>query len=280
MRAVVLGARGQVGRAVAVALPGALALSHTDLDITRPAAGPVDWSRTDVVVNAAAYTDVDAAETPEGRRAAWEVNAVGPQRLAELALRHGFVLVHFSTEYVFDGRADAPVTEDHPVGPLNVYGATKAAGDLAVRCVPRHLIIRPTWVVGEGRNFVRTMAGLAARGVSPTVVADQVGRLTFADDLAAAVAVLLGGRAEPGTYHVTGGGPPASWAAVARAVFDLSGRADLSITECTTAEWTAGRPAAAARPANSVLALDRAARAGVPAPDWRRSLADYLGRAG
>jgi dTDP-4-dehydrorhamnose 3,5-epimerase len=145
-----------------------------------------------------------------------------------------------------------------------------------VQTLPRHYLVRPSWVVGEGHNFVRTMLRLAEKGVEPSVVADQIGRLTFATDLASAVVHLVASGAPYGTYHVTGGGEPASWADVARAVFTLSGHGDLRVTDTTTAEYFADKPHAARRPLNSVLDLSRAAAAGVQLPDWRERLAEYV----
>jgi dTDP-4-dehydrorhamnose 3,5-epimerase len=274
VRVLVLGAGGQVGRALAAALPTAIALGRAELDIAAPA--ELDWARFDAVVNAAGYTDVDGAETPDGRVAAWRANATGPAVLARAAAAHGLTLVHLSSEYVFDGRADGPYAEDAPIAPLSAYGAAKAAGDLAVGGLERHYLVRPTWVVGNGRNFVRTMLGLAERGVAPTVVADQIGRPTFATDIAAAIVHLLESRAPYGTYHVTGGGDPASWADVARAVFTAAGHDPARVTDTTTAEYFAGRPGAAPRPLNSVLDCTRAAKVGVQLPDWRTRLPAYL----
>ena len=272
MRALILGADGQVGRALRTALPDAVALDRTACDVADPPA--LEWGAYDVVVNAAAFTDVDGAESRAAD--AWRANATGPAVLADAARRHGVVLVHLSSEYVFDGTSPRPYVEDDPVAPLSVYGASKAAGDLAVRGVERHYLLRPTWVVGEGRNFVRTMLGLAGRGISPTVVDDQVGRPTFAEDLANAVVQLVTSEAPHGTYHVTGGGEPASWADVARAVFAHAGRDDLTVTGTSTAEYFADKPHAARRPLNSVLDLGRAEAAGVPLPDWRERLAAYV----
>jgi dTDP-4-dehydrorhamnose reductase len=276
MRVLVLGAGGQVGRALVAALPGVTPLGHAELDIADAADAAIDWPAYDTVVNAGAFTDVDGAETAEGRAAAWRANAAGPAALAALCRRNGATLVHLSTEYVFDGRAARPYAEDDPVAPLSAYGASKAAGDLAVQSLERHYLVRPTWVVGDGRNFVRTMLGLAEKGVEPTVVADQVGRPTFATDLAAAIVHLVASRAPHGTYHVTGAGEPASWAEVARATFALAGRSDLRVTDTTTAEYFADKPQAAPRPLNSVLDLSRATAAGVPLPDWREQLAEYV----
>lgn len=278
-----LGAGGQVGRALAAAMPEATALTRAQCDIARldiarldiAGGGELDWSRFDVVVNAAAYTDVDGAETRDGRVAAWRSNATGPAALARAAAAHGSTLVHLSSEYVFDGCAAAPYAEDDPVAPLSVYGASKAAGDLAVAGWERHYLIRPTWVVGDGHNFVRTMLGLAARGIEPTVVGDQVGRPTFATDLAAAIVHLLRSAAPFGTYHVTGGGDPASWADVARASYAAAGHGELRITDTSTAAYFADKPQAARRPLNSVLDCTKAEKAGIDLPNWRDRLAAY-----
>jgi dTDP-4-dehydrorhamnose 3,5-epimerase len=276
VRALILGAGGQVGRALAAALPQAIALSRKGLDITAAAGADIDWSGFDTLVNAAAFTDVDGAESTDGRAAAWRANAAGPASLAHVAAEHNLTLVHLSTEYVFDGRADEPYPEDAPIAPLSAYGASKAAGDLAVGMVERHYLIRPTWVVGEGRNFVRTMLALAARGVEPTVVGDQIGRPTFAQDIAAAIVHLVSTGAPYGPYHVTGSGEPASWAEVARATYALSGHRDLAVTETSSEAYFADNPQAARRPLNSVLELSRAERAGVALPNWRDRLADYV----
>ncbi|MEU7811040.1 dTDP-4-dehydrorhamnose reductase [Pseudonocardia sp. NPDC049154] len=279
MRALVLGAGGQLGKALAAALPTARALTHAELDLTDKAAvAAVDWSAFDTVLNAAAYTKVDAAETPEGRRRAWAANALAPAALARIATEHDLRLVHVSTEYVFDGTHEGPIPETAEIAPLSAYGASKAAGDAAVATTPRHWIVRPTWVIGDGANFARTMRTLAHKGVSPTVVADQIGRPTLASDLATGILGLL--DAAPGTYHLTNDGEPASWADVARFVFAASGRNTHDVTDTTTAAYFADKPEAARRPLNSVLDLTKAAKAGVTLPDWRESLEAYLAREG
>jgi dTDP-4-dehydrorhamnose 3,5-epimerase len=280
MRALILGSGGQVGRALAAALPDATALGHGEFDIAGAQTAGIDWAAYDTVLNAAAFSDVDGAETVSGRVAAWRSNAAGPAALARVAAEHGLTLVHLSTEYVFDGRSALPYAEDAEVAPLSAYGASKAAGDIAVQAVERHYLVRPTWVVGDGQNFVRTMLALAANGVEPTVVADQVGRPTFAPDIAAAIVHLVRSRAPYGSYHVTGAGDPSSWAEVARATYQLAGRGDLHVSDTSTDAYFANLPNAAQRPLNSVLDLTRAADAGVPLPDWRTRLADYVGSLG
>lgn len=277
MKAAVLGAGGQLGQALTAALPDADAFTRDDLDLTDAGAvAAVDWSRYDTVFNAAAFTAVDAAETPEGRVTAWQVNAAAVVLLARAAARHDLTLLHVSTEYVFDGRHPGPIPEDAPLCPLNVYGASKAAGELAAALAPRHYLVRTSWVVGEGGNFVRAMAGLAARGVSPTVVADQIGRLTFADDLARGLVQLVAAGAPFGTYHLSNTGPPTSWADVARAVYGLAGRSPDDVGGTTTEAYFADKPTAAMRPANSVLDLRKARAAGVELAPWEDALSAYL----
>ncbi len=271
----VLGAGGQLGRALTAAFPTAHAAGRAELDLAD--GGQVDrwpWTEHEVVLNASGYTDVDRAETAEGRRAAWTVNAEAPARLARLAVRHGFTLVHYSTDYVFDG-SRAEHDEDEPLSPLGVYGQSKAAGEVAVTTAPRHYLLRTSWVVGDGPNFVRTMARLADEGASPAVVADQIGRLTFTDELARATRHLLDRQAPYGVYHVSNGGPPMSWADVAREVFRLRGRDPGDVRGITTEEYAAGR-AIAPRPRGSVLALDRIEATGFEPTDAREALRAYL----
>jgi dTDP-4-dehydrorhamnose reductase/dTDP-4-dehydrorhamnose 3,5-epimerase len=273
-RTLVLGGRGQLGRAIRASFPDAMLADFEDLDLTDPAAVEAwPWHAHDLVINAAAYTAVDAAESAEGRRAAWAANARAPAILARMARDHGLTLVHFSTDYVFDGTI-AEHDETEPPSPLGVYGQSKAAGDLAVATAPRHYLIRTSWVVGGGANFVRTMQSLAADGVSPAVVSDQVGRLTFTSELARATRHLVETGATYGTYHVTNSGPPMSWADVAAEVFRLSGRDPGDVTPVTTAEYARGK-ALAPRPGNSTLALGKIRATGLEPEDALVALRRY-----
>lgn len=280
-RPLVLGARGQLGRALLAAFPDALGVdlpgsgAEASLDVTDPAAVAAwPWREHDVILNAAAYTAVDAAETPDGRRTAWQVNAQAPATLAKVADEHGLTLVHFSSEYVFDGTAEVH-TEDEPLSPLGVYAQTKAAGDLAAATARRHLVLRTSWLIGDGGNFVRTMARLADDGVSPAVVDDQTGRLTFATDLASATRHLLTTDAPSGTYQVSNAGPAMSWADVAEEVFVRCGRERSDVRRVSTQEYAAGKQLAP-RPAHSVLDLGKLAAAGVSMPDALDALDAYL----
>ncbi|MGY1745210.1 SDR family oxidoreductase [Blastococcus sp. SYSU D00695] len=276
-RTVVVGAGGQVGRALARRFPDAELLDHAALDAADPAAvGARDWSGVGLVVNAAAHTKVDAAQDPANLAAVRAANVDAVRNLAEVAGRIGATLVHFSSEYVFDGTHPGPMPEDLPVSPLSVYGQSKADGDRAARAVARHFLLRTSWVVGEGHNFVRTMAALADRGVEPAVVSDQVGRLTSAGELAAAVEHLVTSGAPFGTYNVTCDGPPTTWADVAELVFTARGRPASAVRRVSTAEYFAGAPDAAPRPLNSLLDLTRITAAGYRPRDWRDALRDQL----
>lgn len=276
-RTLVLGMGGQLGRALLDVVPGAVGLTRAELDLSDAGAvAGFDFSGVDVVINAAAYTGVDAAETPEGRRQAWAVNATAVAALARAAIEHRFTLVHYSTDYVFDGTQQA-YTEEDPVAPLSVYGASKATGDLAVSVVPRHYLIRTSWVVGEGKNFVATMAGLAGRGVAPDVAADQIGRLTFTDDLARATTHLLSTGSPSGTYNVTSTGEPCSWADVARQVYTLTGADPALVSDTTTRAYAAGKAGPVApRPARSVLDLTKIQATGFEPTDQTAALTAYL----
>jgi dTDP-4-dehydrorhamnose reductase len=275
---VIVGANGQLGRALQQEFPDAVALGRAQLDVTDAAAvRDYRWGDVDVVLNAAAWTAVDAAEDPANLEAVRAANVDAVGNLARAVRTSGATLVHISSEYVFDGRSDGPMPEDWPPNPLSVYGRSKADGDVQAGHVTKHYLVRTTWVVGDGGNFVRTMAGLADRGVSPTVVDDQIGRLTFTADLAAGIAHLLRTRAPYGTYNLTNEGEPASWADVAAAVFAARGRSADDVGRTSTEAYFADKPQAAVRPLNSVLDLAKIRATGFVPRDWRTALAEYLG---
>jgi dTDP-4-dehydrorhamnose 3,5-epimerase len=274
-KTLVLGANGQLGRALREVFPDAEFADRGELDIAAPgfeSARP--WRDYGVIVNAAAYTKVDLAETAEGRAEAWAANVSGVAALARVASANGITLVHVSSDYVFDGAA-----AEHPEGeafsPLGVYGQTKAAGDAIVQTLPRHYIVRTSWVIGDGGNFVRTMAGLAERGIAPSVVDDQVGRLSFTADIAAGIRHLVESAAPFGVYNLTGSGEPASWAAIAKRVFELTGHDADAVTGVSTEQYFAGKTVSP-RPLNSVLPLDKIEAAGFSPRDHFAALADYL----
>lgn len=271
----IVGAKGQLGLALQAQYPNAQWADIDELDITnKQSVENFDWSGIKVILNAAAYTNVDGAETPEGRVAAWAVNADAVGNLVAVAAQYDITLVHISTDYVFDG-AKNPHTEDEAFSPLSVYGASKAAGDLLVSLAPKFYILRTSWVIGEGKNFVRTMLGLAAKGISPTVVADQIGRLTFTHTLVDAVVHLLNNDCAYGTYNVSNEGKAVSWADITREIFKLAG-VNNTVTNTTTAEYFAGKEGIAPRPLQSTLGLSKIKSAGLVLRDWREDLAEYI----
>jgi dTDP-4-dehydrorhamnose 3,5-epimerase len=283
-KTLVLGAGGQLGRALREAYADAphvefaeraeIDLSLADLD------SACRWRDYDTVINAAAYTGVDSAETPEGRAAAWVINVTGVAALAHVATSHGLTLLHVSSDYVFDGTSTRPYREDDPVAPLGVYGQTKAAGDQIVATVPRHYVVRTSWVIGHGHNFVRTMLSLAERGIDPSVVDDQHGRLTFTSELAQAIRHLIETRAPYGIYNVTGSGSVTSWADVARQVFSLAGHNPDRVTGVSTDEYFASATGPVApRPHNSVLDLAKVASTGFTPATVDEALATYVNSA-
>lgn len=274
----ITGANGQLGLALRQQYPGATSTDASQLDITdKNSLDTFDWSGVRTIINAAAYTNVDGAETHEGRVAAWKVNASGTANLAAVALQHDLTLVHVSTDYVFDGSA-ATHTEDEPFSPLSIYGASKAAGDIAAGLASKHYILRTSWVIGEGKNFVRTMLGLAEKGISPTVVADQIGRLTFTSELVRAISHLLTTNSPYGTYNVSNGGEPASWADITRAIFKAAGYDNLAVTDTTTAEYFAGKEEIAPRPLQSTLDLSKLQAIGFTPTDWQEDLRQYISK--
>lgn len=271
----IVGANGQLGRALHAKYPQARSADIGELDITDvESVKNFDWSGIKVILNAAAYTNVDGAETPDGKKAAWAVNADGVKNLAQVATDRDMVLVHISTEYVFDG-TKSPHTEDEPPTPLSEYGKSKATGDEQAQKVPKHYLLRTSWVIGEGKNFVRTMLGVGQKGVAPKVVSDQIGRLTFTSELVRAIDHLLSNKAPYGTYNITNGGEPASWAEVTREIFKDAGF-DLVVTDITTEEYFADKPDAAKRPLQSTLALDKIEATGFKPTDWRDDLKQYV----
>ena len=272
----IVGANGQLGTALRAQYPEARSADVTELDITnQESVDNYDWNGITHILNAAAYTNVDGAETPEGREASWKVNATAVANLARVAMQHDITLVHISSDYVFDGTND-PHTEDEPFTPLSVYGQSKAAGDIAASLAPKHYILRTTWVIGEGKNFVRTMLGLAEKGVEPTVVSDQIGRLTFTSELVRVVDHLLTTEAPHGTYNATNDGPLASWSDITRRIFELSGHQDLQVADISTADYYAGKEGIAPRPLGSNMDLSKLHGTGFVSSNWEDELKKYL----
>lgn len=280
-KTLVLGAGGQLGRALRVAFAGDPRIEFTErakLDLTDGGFGCARrWSDYDTIINAAAYTAVDAAETEEGRARAWSTNVAGVAALARVGTAHGITVVHVSSDYVFDGTSTRAYREDDPMAPLGVYGQTKAAGDQIVGTVARHYIIRTSWVIGDGRNFVRSMLSFAAGGVNPSVVDDQFGRLTLTSEIARAIRHLIGTRAPYGTYNVSGSGSVSSWADVARRAFSLVGEDPDRVNAVSTAAYSSNASTVVApRPASSVLNLTKIESTGFTPADADDMLRNFV----
>jgi dTDP-4-dehydrorhamnose reductase len=271
----VTGAGGQLGHDVVALLRDAdeqvTEFARTELDITD--ANAVDAAVAElgdrgIVVNCAAYTAVDDAETDEDTALA--INGHAPGLLAEACKRHGARLVHVSTDYVFAGDADTPYDEAEPTGPRTAYGRTKLAGEQAVLASGAHaFVVRTAWVYGAtGANFVRTMATLAAQRDTLTVVDDQVGSPTWTGHLARGLIGIATSDAPPGVWHCTNSGRT-SWCGFARAVFEELGLDPDRVQPTTTDKF----PRPAPRPAYSVLSGAKWAAAGLPVmPAWREAL--------
>jgi len=282
VKALVTGAGGQLGRALQATAPAGVDLTALDraaLDIgDAPAvAARVHAIAPDLVINAAAYTAVDKAESDGA--AARRINAEAPGHLATAAAAIGARFIHVSTDFVFDGTSGAPYRPDHPTAPLGVYGATKLAGEQAVQAAhPTALIVRTAWVYGDtGHNFVRTMLRLMAERDEVRVVADQIGTPTYATGLARALWALDAAGAA-GIHHWTDSGA-ASWYDFAVAIQEEAlGLGLLARAVPVVPIATSAYPTPARRPSYSVLDKSAAvALVGGPAPHWRVHLREMLG---
>lgn len=278
MKILLTGCNGQVGwelKRSLIRLGEVLAFDRASLDLANPdeTVSRVREVKPDLIVNAAAYTAVDAAE--QEAALAMAINGTAPGILAEEAQRHGSLLVHYSTDYVFDGSKRSPYTEDDEPNPANVYGRTKLAGEDAVRASGcRHLILRTAWVYSDrGRNFLLTMLRLAREKPQLRVVNDQTGAPTWARDIAEATGSLLQHPSSPsGTFHLTAAGQT-TWCGFAEAIVEKRGLG-VPVVPISSAEY----PTPAARPAYSVL--DNAklmALTGISMRAWDVALGDCLG---
>ncbi len=283
-RWLVTGARGMLGQDLVSVLAGTdpaprdrtpvdlTALDLAELDITDRDAVADTVTGHDIVVNVAAWTDVDAAEARED--AATAVNGTAVAGIAEACARTGVVLIHVSTDYVFPGDATSPYAEETPASPINAYGRSKLAGERPVLALPTGYVVRTAWLYGEhGRNFVSTMLRLAGERDTLDVVDDQRGQPTWSYALAERLVALghaaLAGDAPPGPYHGTASGET-TWYGLARAVFSRAGLDPERIRPTTSALF----PRAARRPAYSVLGHQRWSLAGMPPMRHWRSMLD------
>jgi len=281
-----IGSNGQVGTELQNILPNTqskiVAVARPTVDLTQPDTlrQVIRETQPQIIINSAAYTAVDKAESEPELAAA--INTQAPRILAEESQHLGAFLIHISTDYVFDGKAYLPYQPSDPTNPLSIYGKTKLAGEDAIRtCCPHHLILRTAWVYGvHGKgNFVKTMLRLGKERQELRVVADQIGSPTWAGDLAAAIVQLIPQLTPElaGTYHYTNSGV-ASWYDFAIAIFEEAQQLDFPleiqrIIPITTPEY----PTPAKRPAYSVLSGQKmSAILQTPAPHWRHSLRKML----
>ena len=299
-RILLIGSTGQVGHELAGILPRVgevVVADRAALDLTRAAdvARVIHDAHPQIIVNAAAYTAVDLAEKePEKARA---INTEAPAAMAAAAAELNALLVHYSTDYVFDGSKDSPYAEDDPTNPLNVYGRTKLDGENAIRdsgC--RHLILRTAWVYAtRGKNFLLTILRLASQREELRIVSDQLGAPTWAHEIARATSSMLerhavaaaGDDPPTGTFHVTAGGTT-NWHAFATAILDEAAKPWLSaalgggsiVTKRITPITTADYPTPAQRPAYSVLSNERLTHSyRLQLPEWRDQLKAALASA-
>ena len=288
-RLVVTGAGGQLGSDLLRAasdnphVASVQGFARADLDITDPAsvrAVVADQGAAAarlVVINAAAWTDVDGAEADEA--GAFAINATGPALLAAACAEVGARLIHISTDYVFDGTSTRPYEVSDPTHPVSAYGRTKEAGEHAVRELHPSggFVVRTAWVYGEtGANFVKTILRLESERETLTVVDDQIGSPTWSVDLAGGLLELAASDSSAGIYHLTGGGQT-SWFDFARSIFSQIGADPQRVTPCTSAEFQ--RPAP--RPAYSVLSnAEWSAQGLTPLPHWEKSIMKAFGHMG
>ena len=283
MTILVIGSKGQVGTELGILMKGqgrdAILVDLPEIDITRPDSVSrfIGKPEIDIVINAAAYTAVDKAESePE---LAFAVNAEGPGLIADACQKRNIPLIHISTDYVFDGTKNTPWTEDDPVSPIGIYGQSKAKGDVLVAGrLEKHIIVRTSWVCSaHGANFVKTMLRLGCERETIRVVDDQTGCPTFASDIAEAIGTILErcdtGQSMPwGTYHYCGK-DAVTWYGFAQEIFRQAGQywqlKLQSLLPIPTSEY----PTATERPMYSVLDCTKISRNfGIPLKPWQASL--------
>jgi dTDP-4-dehydrorhamnose reductase len=283
MKVWLVGAKGMLGQAVSRALERS-SVAHVDTDLEVDVTDPkrvrefLEEQDPDWIVNCAAYTAVDQAEDEEAR--AYELNANAPLNLAQAARHEGAALLHISTDYVFDGELNRPYREDDPPNPRSAYGRTKLAGEEAVRStLPEHVILRTAWLYGhQGKNFVETMLRLMTERAELSVVDDQTGSPTYADDLAdAIVRIVTSHRPAYGTFHFSGAGE-CTWHGFAREIYQQAKEIGLLSSSCTILPVTSDEfPQKATRPRNSRLSKEKIQHTYGIVPDhWKQSLHNYL----
>jgi dTDP-4-dehydrorhamnose reductase len=277
MRLLICGAGGQLGQHLASRFSSrhdVRAFDRRALDVTDPRAVDAAARGVDAVVNCAAYTDVDGAERDP--IAAISANALGPRVLARVAAEHGAALVHFSTDFVFDGREDVIHTEDSPANPTSVYGASKWLGERFAEDVTRHFVLRVESLFGgpHGKSSVDRMLAQLTRGETVRAFQDRTVSPSYVDDVASAVEFLLASDAAPGLYHCVNTGVT-TWVDVAQEIARLAGVTDARIEPVRWADATL----LARRPQFAALANDKLRAAGFDMPAWTDALARWIARA-
>lgn len=275
----ILGAGGQLGKALRAQNPTAIALTRADFDVSDDLAyNSVDWSTVGVVINASAYTDINGAETDGGADEAWNTNVVGVGKLARVCADNNITLVHISSVYVFDGEFDGEADEETEFGPLSPYGESRAAGDALVSLVTNHLIIRTAWLVADGDDVDHAIRRLTSNAGVTDSVNVQRGRPTLTSELATAIGHLLDVGAPWGTYNVTNSGDIVT---VSEVVGELRKRAaETNKRNATTADPTNtevdSHERRALRPRNVALDLSKLRATGYEPADWRVALNDSV----
>ena len=277
MKILITGANGLLGHELSSLLKDhtLILLSHSQLDISDPESvnKQIDSSSPDIIINSAAYTQVDACET--NYDLAFQSNAIGPKNLAIKCKQLGIPLIHISTDYVFEGneKKNSPLVENDKLGPKTVYGKTKLEGEKMVQenC-EKYFILRTAWLYGEGKNFVKTMLSLSKKNKELKVVNDQIGSPTYAKDLAKAIKEIIEKKSDKyGIYHVTNKGE-VSWYEFAKKIFEIK-NIEIKVNPCTSEEF----PRPAPRPHYSVLSNQKWIDAGfTPMRDYEEALNEYL----
>ena len=277
MKILITGANGLLGHELASVLKdhSLILLSHSQLDISNSVSvsKEIDSHSPDIIINSAAYTQVDACET--NYDLAFQSNAIGPKNLAIKCKQLGIPLIHISTDYVFEGneKKNSPLVENDKLGPKTVYGKTKLEGEKMVQenC-EKYFILRTAWLYGEGKNFVKTMLSLSKKNKELKVVNDQIGSPTYAKDLAKAIKEIIDKKSDKyGIYHVTNKGE-VSWYQFAKKIFELK-KIEVKVNPCTSEEF----PRPAPRPHYSVLNNQKWINAGfTPLRNYEEALKEYL----
>lgn len=278
MKALVTGADGQLGRALRQAWPEAVFTTRAELDLSWPASRLEDvvlGLKPNVLVNCAAYTAVDKAETDQ--EMVYRINTLAAGSLASACAAVGGRFIQISTDYVFGNDGKQPLAEDDQPKPRSHYGYSKLFGEALARLCPQSCVVRTSWVFGEGPNFVRTMLRLAESKEEVAVVHDQIGRPAYAQDLAESIRQLAELPAMPATIHLQNSGQPTSWAQFAEEIFRQT-ETSTGVRRITTDEYLASRQdeVIAPRPRNSVFSLKLAEALGLKLRPWQDALTEYL----